>query len=121
MMSPGLRKFALTTHVTFSVGWMGSVASFLVLAIAGVAGSDPQIVRATYVSMDLVTWFLIVPLSFASLATGLVMSFGTGWGLFRHYWVVAKLFINILATVLLLVHTRPIGQLAAIARHTTLS
>src|SRR5262245_48093452 len=121
MMTAGLRTFALTFHVTFSVGWMGSVASFLVLAVAGVASRDPQLVRGAYVSMDVVTWFLIVPLSFASLATGLVMSFGTSWGVFRHYWVVAKLFINILATALLLVHTRPISQLAAIASHTTIS
>jgi hypothetical protein len=41
--------------------------------------------------------------------------------LFRHYWVLAKLVINVLATILLLVHTMPIGELASIARETTLS
>ena len=35
-MTPGLRKFALTTHVTSSVGWLGAVGAFLALAIAGV-------------------------------------------------------------------------------------
>jgi hypothetical protein len=28
-MTPGLRKFALTTHVTSSVGWLGAVGAFL--------------------------------------------------------------------------------------------
>jgi hypothetical protein len=27
-MTPGLRKFALTAHVTSSVGWLGAVAAF---------------------------------------------------------------------------------------------
>ena len=37
MLSPGLRKFAPTAHVVCSVGWIGAVASFLALAIAGTA------------------------------------------------------------------------------------
>ena len=64
---------------------------------------------------------VIVPLAFASLLTGLVQSLGTTWGLLRHYWVLAKLLITILATILLLLHTQPIGRLAGVARETTLS
>ena len=50
-MTPGLRKFALTTHVTSSVGWLGAVGAFLALAIAGVGSEDAQIVRAAYLAM----------------------------------------------------------------------
>jgi hypothetical protein len=32
-LTPGLRKLALTAHVTTSVGWLGAVAGFLALAI----------------------------------------------------------------------------------------
>jgi len=60
-------------------------------------------------------------LAFASLLTGIVVSLGSTWGLFRHYWVLLKLLITILATILLLVHTQPIGVLAAAARETTFS
>jgi hypothetical protein len=60
-------------------------------------------------------------LCLASLVTGLIQSLGTSWGLFRHYWIVAKLAIGILATILLLVHTQPIAQLATVAAETTLS
>ena len=80
MMSPGLRKFALTTHVTSSVGWLGSVAAFVALAIAGISSEDSQIVRAAYLAMHLTTWFVIVPFSFASFLTGLIESLGTPWG-----------------------------------------
>jgi hypothetical protein len=121
IMTPGVRKLALTAHVTSSVGWLGSVGGFLALAIAGLISQDAQIVRAAYLASELITWWVIVPLAFASLLTGLVASLGTPWGLFQYYWVLAKLLITLLATVLLLVHTQPIGLLAGVARGTTLS
>lgn len=56
-----------------------------------------------------------------SLFTGLVQSLGTLWGLFRHYWILAKLAITILYTILLLVHMQPIHVLADSAAATTLA
>ena len=120
-MTPRLRKFALTAHVTSSVGWLGAVAAFLALAVAGLTSEDAQMVRAAYLAVELITWFVIVPLAFASLLTGLVSSLGTTWGLFRHYWVLMKLLLTILATLVLLLHTRPIGILAGVAAETILS
>ena len=120
-MTPRLSKFALTAHVTSSVGWFGAVAGFLALAIAGLTSKDAQIVRAAYLAMELIGWCVIVPLSLASLLTGLVQSLGTTWGLFRHYWVVAKLLITMFATGLLLVHMQPVGHLARVVAETTLA
>ncbi|TIP87841.1 MAG: DUF2269 family protein [Mesorhizobium sp.] len=121
IMTPGLRKFALTAHVASSVGSLGAVAGFLVLAVAGLASKDPQTVRAAYLAMELTAWYVIVPLVLASLVTGLVQSLGTNWGLFRHYWVLAKLLLNILVTVVLLLQLNLIGYLADIAAETTFS
>jgi len=119
--TPGLRKFALTTHVASSVGWLGAVGAFLALAIAGLSSQDAQMVRAAYLTMHLTTWFVIVPLSLAALLTGIVQSVGTTWGLFRHYWILTKLLLTVLATIILLVHTQPIGRVAAVAAETTLA
>lgn len=44
-MTPELRKFAVTAHVTSSVGWVGAVAGFLALAVAGLTSQDPERVR----------------------------------------------------------------------------
>ncbi len=121
MMTSHLRKFALTTHVTASVGWLGAVAGFLALAVAGLNSQDAQMVRAAYLAMELIAWFVIVPLSLASLLTGLVQSLGTTWGLFRHYWVLVKLLITILATIILLVHMQPISYMGSVAAATPLS
>ena len=108
MMPPLLRKSALIVHITCSVGWLGAVASFLALAVTGLTSQEQPVVLAAYVAMDLITTLIIVPLSLASTATGLIQSLGTPWGLFRHYWVVAKLVITIPSTLILLSHTRAI-------------
>jgi hypothetical protein len=121
IMTPGLRRLALLAHVTTSVGWLGAVACFLALAIAGLASRDAQMVRAAYLAMGLTTWFVIVPSSLASLLTGIVQSLGTTWGIVRHYWVLAKLLLTVLATAILLLHTQPIGHMADVAAHAPLS
>jgi len=103
-MTPALRKLALTTHVTFSVGWLGAVAAFLVLSIVGVISQDAETVRGAYLAMDLIGLFIIVPLSFAALATGLIEALFSQWGLLRYYWVSVKFLLTVLATALLLLH-----------------
>lgn len=120
-MAPRVRKFALTAHVAFSVGWLGAVTSFLVLAVASLVTDDAELVRGAYLTMEVTSWYVLVPLSLASLLTGLVQSLGTRWGLFRHYWVLAKLVINVFATLVLLLYTSTLGSLADVAADTTLS
>ena len=116
-----LRKFALTTHVVSSVGWLGAVAVFLALAVVGLTSRDAQVVRAAYLAMESTGWFVLVPLSLVSLLTGLVQSLGTKWGLFRHYWVLVKLLINLVATVVLLMYMQTLNSLAGVAAATTSS
>jgi hypothetical protein len=119
-LTPLIRKFTLTAHVIFAVGWLGAVAAFLALAIAGLTTQDPELVRAVYIAMEPIARFVIVPLSFAPLLTGPILSLGTPWGLFRHYWILAKLMITILCTVIMQLHMQPISHLASAAAKTTL-
>lgn len=120
IMTPFFRKFALTAHVTSSVGLLGAIAAFLALAIIGRTSGDVQTVRAVYLAMELVARFVIVPMAFASLLTGLVRSLGTPWGLFQHYWVLVKLLLTVFATIVLLVKMELIGYAARLAAETIL-
>lgn len=120
-MTPRLRKLVLTVHVTSSVGWLGALAGFLALSVASLISQDAQVVRAASLAMGLTTWFVILPLSLASLISGLVQALGTPRGLFRHYWVLAKLLLTVLATIVLLLKLEPISYLAGAAADTTLS
>ena len=114
-MAPGLRRLALTAHVAVSVGWLGAVICFLALAAVGLTSRNPQTVRGAYLVMEPAAWLALVPLSLASLVTGLVSSLGTAWGLFRHYWVLFKLLINVFATTILLIYMGTFRQMAAAA------
>lgn len=120
-MPPALRKLTLTTHVTASVGWLGALAVFLAHALASLFSQDEQMVRAVSLAMGLTAWFVILPLSLATLISGLMQALGTAWGLFRHYWVLFKLLLTTTATGVLLLKLGPIDYLADAATKTAYS
>jgi hypothetical protein len=111
LLPPFWRKLVLTTHVATSVGFIGAVAAFLALAVAGLDGD-----AAVYPALPIMTWWVIVPLAVVSLLIGVVSSLGTPWGLLQHYWVATKLVLTILALGVLLLQTRTIDRLADVAR-----
>jgi hypothetical protein len=121
VFSPFFRKLGLTVHITFSVGWFGAVAAFLALAIAGLTSQNQQIVVSSYLSMDLIAWFVILPACIASLLSGVLQSLCTQWGLFRYYWVVAKFALTIIATIVLILHMQPISYMANVVWGSVLS
>lgn len=115
-MAPGLRKFVLTVHLACSLGWIGAVVAYLVLGISAVTTKDVETVRAAWIAMELTGWSAIVPLALGSLLTGLVISLGTSWGLFRHYWVLISLALTTFCTVVLLLHMPAVSADAHFAR-----
>ncbi len=112
-MSPALRKVTLTVHIACSVGWLGAVAAYITLNIPALTSGNTQTARAAYLMMLPIGWYAIVPLAIATLLTGIVLSLGTSWGLFRHYWVVFSLIITVVAVAVLLGHLTDVGALAA--------
>jgi hypothetical protein len=82
--------------------------------IAGVTGLVPDLGEVLEV-MEPAAWLVLVPLAFASLLTGLIQSLGTTWGLFRHYWVVFKLLLNLMATIVLLTYMETFAVMADVA------
>src|SRR5262249_14193886 len=120
-MRPRTRKFVLTAHVVSSVGWLGAAAAYVVLAVLVLTTRNLPVVVADTRVMEAVALFVIVPLGAASLITGIVQSLGTHWGLFRHYWVVFKLLMNVFALFLLVEYTRSLPGMVGIAAHSALS
>jgi hypothetical protein len=114
IMTPRLRRFALTAHVT-TLGWLGAVGVFLALAVVGLTSQDAQTVRGACLVMEPAAWFVLVPLAFASLLTGIIHSLGTTWGLFRRYWVLFKLLITAVSTIVLLMYMQTFRFLAGAA------
>jgi hypothetical protein len=91
------------------------VIAFLALAVVGLTSPDERTVRGAYLVMAPAAWYALVPLAHASLLSGVVLSLGTAWGLFRHYWVVLKLGITLLCTVVLLIYMGTFREMAGVA------
>ena len=114
-MAPAVRKFTLAVHLTVSVGWIGAVAAYIAFDFSAATSADAETLRTAYLAMDRIARSAIVPLAIASLVTGVVVSLGTKWGLFRQYWVVISLLLTLFATVVLLRETHLIGYNADVA------
>jgi uncharacterized membrane protein len=107
-----VRKLALLAHVLCSVGWLGAVFAFVPLAVAAVDATEDSTARGAYLAADLLVRFVIVPLALGAVVTGVLSSLVSGWGLVSHYWVISKLVLTVVATVVLLLQIEPIGAAA---------
>jgi hypothetical protein len=116
VLIPGLRKLALTAHLTLSIGWLGAVIAFLALAIAAVTSADTQLAHGACIAMGFLVSYVVVPIALVSLLSGLVSALGTKWGVFRYYWVIVKLVLSCIAVAILLKQVAPIRELAELAR-----
>ena len=68
-MTPSVRKLTLTAHITSSVGWLGAVVAYLVIAIAGLTSADPQMVRGAYLVTALIGWLFIASRALTATAS----------------------------------------------------
>src|SRR5436190_16899486 len=84
-LSPRARKWLVATHVLVGVGWFGIVLAKLVLEIVVLAASDQDVARTGYVFMAELDRTVFPPAAIVTLITGIVLSVGTTWGLFRHW------------------------------------
>jgi hypothetical protein len=116
IMSPRLRRTVLVVHVATSVGWLGALVGYLALDITVATSTDITIVRSAYIAMDILVRYAIAPLSIAAVLIGIVNALGTPWGLFRHYWVLVKLVLTLVAAGVLLVKVQDVAYLASLAR-----
>ena len=94
-MTPHLTKALLAALLATPVGCVGVVVSYLILAVVGLNGVELASARIIYGAMELIGWYVVTPLGIAALVSGIVQSLATKWGLFRYYWIVAKLALTV--------------------------
>jgi hypothetical protein len=121
MVASRFRKLTLLAHIGSSVGWFGAVIPYVVLTITGLASRDMQTARAAYGALYVIGWYAIVPLGIAALLSGLAQSLVTQWGLVRHWWIVLKLVLTVVAVMILLRHMQHVTQLAHLPTDAMLS
>ncbi|MEU8780597.1 DUF2269 domain-containing protein [Streptomyces sp. NPDC048637] len=113
-LSRPARRAVLVLHVAVSVSWLGLTLGLLTLGITGYTTGSPEMATVAYRAMKIFGDWLVLPVAFASLVTGLVLSLGTAWGLARHRWVLVKFWLTLLTVLLSVFSLRPgINHLAA--------
>lgn len=106
-LSRSWRRTVLVGHVLCGVGWMGLDLGLLVLVIAGASSDSGPTVAAAYTAARLVIPVVVPVLAVGMLLTGILLGWGTKWGLFQWTWVFTKLVIGIVLTVLVFVALVP--------------
>jgi hypothetical protein len=106
------RMALLTLHVTMSVGWLGLDGALVALETSGRSTADPPAQAGIASAMSAIALWVLIPVVFLSVGSGLALALLTPWGLLRHWWVLAKCAITIvLAAAGLLVLVPRLHQL----------
>jgi hypothetical protein len=113
-LSPRSRNLLLTVHIVVSVGVIGAELSMITLGMTGLNSRNPELIRASYLVMQLLVNTILLPLAFTALFTGILLGLGTRWGLAQYYWVLTKLLLTItVVTALVFVLQPRVNQAAA--------
>lgn len=103
---PARRAF-LVVHVVASASWLGLSLGLLALGIAAVTTHSAVTVETSVRAMKLFADWLLLPVAFLTLLSGLVLSLGTPWGLARHRWVYTKFWLTLATTAATVLVLRP--------------
>jgi len=105
-LRPRLRKAVLVAHLLSVATWFGVDVVVAVLVVTGMS-ADPATAGLAYRSLGTFVVGPMLTAALATLATGLLLGWGTRWGLVRYWWVLAKLVITLVLTVLIVLALAP--------------
>jgi hypothetical protein len=115
-MQPRTRKGVLVAHIVAAGAWIGLDVMLGVLIFTPLLTSDVAVAALCYQVLPLLFWPILLS-GLTCLVTGVVLGAGTHHGLVRYWWVVVKLGLNILLTLLVPVLLRSgLDEAAAVGR-----
>ncbi|WP_431913697.1 hypothetical protein [Nonomuraea jabiensis] len=113
-MRPRIRKTVMVIHVIASVALVGEVWGLVVLNTAAALTKDAGLAHAAYRLMPALVFAGGIPLSLIALISGITLGLTSHWGLFRYYWVAAKLVLLVAVICVGMFLFDPEGMAAAI-------
>lgn len=116
-MGSRTRKGVLVVHLLSVGAWIGLDVAMAVVIFTSIGTDDERIRALCYQALELfVVWPLVVS-GTVCLLSGIVLGLGTKYGMLKYWWVVLKLFLNLLLTGLALLSLRGgIADLADLGR-----
>jgi hypothetical protein len=84
------RVVLLTVHVAMSAGWFGLLSALVALEVAELCTGEPAQRPGIAAAMAVIACWVLTPVVFVAVFSGVVLAMFTQWGLVRHWWVIAK-------------------------------
>lgn len=84
------KKWLLSLHIIFSAIWLGITFAFLILSINVLFTDDVQIIKSYYTSLIRLETTAGRVSIIGTVATGIVLSVFTHWGMFKYRWIIVK-------------------------------
>ena len=106
-MPPGWRKGVLVLHVISGICWMGVDIAVFILLMRARTSDDAALVVSGFNAIRMIVPVAVPPLSLSILITGVLLGLGTTWGLIRYWWVLVKLCLSLIMTLLVFVSLVP--------------
>jgi hypothetical protein len=94
VLTPNGRQWLKSTHLIVSVIWLGAAISMNVLRAVWIPAADTDLYAVDH-SIALIDNWVVVPMAWLSLLTGLFESWLTHWGFFKYRWVTVKWIVTV--------------------------
>jgi uncharacterized membrane protein len=101
------RKLTLVLHLASVGSWLGLDVAMAVLVFTAMGSDDPGTKSLSFQALELVTIWPMTISGLACLVTGVLLAYGSKYGLTKYWWVVVKLGLNLLLSTLVLIALRP--------------
>lgn len=96
-VTPGTRKALLTLHVALSGIFLGVAVVMVTLAVLAAGAEDIAVAHSHYALLESFDLTILPWFSLSSIMSGLAVSLTGKWGLVKHYWVLVKFILAVLA------------------------
>ncbi|WP_235912122.1 hypothetical protein [Ruania zhangjianzhongii] len=106
-LGPKLRKTVLVVHVLAGGTWIGVDVIVAVLVLVGRFSNSPGTAGLAYHALGTFALIPMLTSGLTCLGTGLLLGWGTRWGLVRYRWVLVKLVITVVLCVLIVAALAP--------------
>jgi hypothetical protein len=97
----------MVLHMVCGIGWMGLDIALLVLAVTALRTPDADVIYSSYRAIAIAFPGPVMLLSFGMVLTGLLLGWGTHWGLLRSWWVLVKLVLALVMLALVVFSLTP--------------
>ena len=94
-----LRHTIVSLHVIFSALWIGAALSMVILMFTKNPQNASELLAYNRATKLIDDW-IIIGSATSSFLIGLLLSWKTPWGFFKHRWVIVKLMLTITLIVL---------------------